>query len=154
MVRSSPERSIGDADVAGVESVRPRLLVVDDSESVRRQTADLLAGEFEVVGTLQDGAGIELAVSDRRADVVVLDVGLPGRNGLLLARALTDRHPDLRVVMLTIHDDPDYVRVALTAGALGYVLKHRLGVDLVPAVRSALAGRRFLSAGVSLEDSD
>lgn len=150
MVLSSPERSTGDTEGAG----RARLLVVDDSESMRRQVTELLAGEFEIVGALEDGDDLEIAVSDGHADLVVLDIGLPGRNGLVLARALTAKHPDIRVVMLTLHDDPDYVRVALTAGALGYVLKHRLGSDLAPAVRSALAGRRFLSCGVRLDESE
>ncbi len=150
MARSSPEPSTGDAEGAG----RARLLVVDDSESMRRQVTELLADEFEIVAALGDGEGLEAAVVEGQTDLVVLDVGLPGQNGLVLARAVIDKHPGIRVVMLTLHDDPDYVRVALTAGALGYVLKHRLGSDLVPAVRSALTGKRFLSSGVRLDDRE
>jgi DNA-binding NarL/FixJ family response regulator len=124
---------------------RPRVLLVDDHPAVLRQAAAVLAGEFEVVDALPDGRTLLEAVVDRRPDLVVLDITLPGRDGLELARLLAAHATPPGVVMLTVHADPDYARAALAAGAAGYVVKSRLATDLVPALRAAGAGGRFLS---------
>lgn len=122
-----------------------RLLLVDDNPDVLRQVIQLVPSEFEVVGTLPDGAGLSGAMAAHRPDIIVLDVTLPGLSGIALARQLRNAGCPAKVVFLTVHSDPDYVRAALTAGAIGYVVKTRLSLDLVPALQAAFQGTRFIS---------
>jgi DNA-binding NarL/FixJ family response regulator len=122
-----------------------RVVLVDDHPAVLRQVARLLPAEFEIVGILEDGAQLEAALATARPDLIVLDITLPGVSGIELARRLTATGCPARIVFLTVHADPDYAREAVAVGGLGYVVKARLGTDLVPALRAALAGRRFIS---------
>jgi DNA-binding NarL/FixJ family response regulator len=126
---------------------RGRLLIVDDNPAVIRQVAQFLADEFDIVETLADGARLRDAVEQHRPDVVVLDVTLPGRNGLVLASDLARSGSAPPIVFLTVHGDADYVRAAFAAGASAYVIKMRMGQDLVPALKAAVAGRTFVSRG-------
>jgi len=126
---------------------RGRLLIVDDNPAVIRQAAQLLTDEFEIIEALADGTRLQEAVEQHRPDVVVLDVTLPGRNGLVLASDLARSGSAPRIVFLTVHDDADYVRAAFAAGASAYVVKMRMGQDLVPALKAAADGRTFVSRG-------
>ena len=128
-----------------------RLLLVDDNPDVLRQVIRLVPSEFEVVFTLTDGAGLSGAMEAHRPDIIVLDVTLPGLSGIALARQLKTAGCPAKVVFLTVHSDPDYVRVALAAGAIGYVVKTRLSLDLVPALQAAFQGTRFISPSPELE---
>jgi DNA-binding NarL/FixJ family response regulator len=112
---------------------------------VLRKVLDLLPDEFDIVGTLESGAGLRTAIDEHHPDIVVLDITLPGQNGIVLASQLTGAGCQARIVFLSVHSDPDYVRAAMTAGAHGYVVKMRLALDLVPALRAALDGTRFVS---------
>ena len=129
-----------------------RVLLVDDHPAIVRQVAQLLPGEFEVVETLSDGAGLEAALARSRPDLIVLDITLPGESGIELSRRLTTGGCAARIVFLTVHADADYAREAFAAGGLGYVVKLRLGRDLLPALRAALAGQRFVSPCPELEE--
>ena len=117
-----------------------------------RQVAQTLAGEFQVVDALLDGRNLHRAVELRQPDLVVLDITLPGPSGIELASNLSATAASPKIVFLTVHDDPDYAREALAAGALGYVVKSRLASDLIPALHAALEGRRFVSPCPALED--
>ena len=128
-----------------------RLLLVDDSPAVLRQVAQLVPSPFEIVCTLGEGAGLVGAVDTYRPDIIVLDITLPGVNGLVLAAQLSSAGCVAKVVFLTVHSDADYLRAALTTGAKGYVLKSRLSLDLVPALEAALQGMRFISPSPELE---
>jgi len=105
----------------------------------------LLAQEFDVVGTAADGSIALHAAARLDPDAVVLDISMPNVDGIEVARRLRAAGSKAKVIMLTVHDDPDFLRAALDAGALGYVLKSRLRADLIPAIRAALAGRIFVS---------
>ena len=107
-----------------------RLLLVDDNPAVLRQVIQLLPGEFEVVGTLEDGAGLRGALEEHQPDIIVLDITLPRVSGIALASQLRNAGVAARIVFLTVHNDPDYVRAALAAGAIAYVVKTRLSLDL------------------------
>jgi DNA-binding NarL/FixJ family response regulator len=98
------------------------------------------------------GATLQRAIEIQHPDLVVLDITLPGVSGIELARDLTATAAGPKIVFLTVHDDPDYAREALAAGALGYVVKSRLASDLIPALHAALDGRRFVSPCPALED--
>jgi len=129
-----------------------RVLLVDDHPAVLRQVAQLLTGAFQVVDALLDGRQLRRAIEIRHPELVVLDITLPGISGIELARDLTATASCPKIVFLTVHDDPDYAREALAAGALGYVVKSRLASDLIPALHAALDGRRFVSPCPALED--
>jgi DNA-binding NarL/FixJ family response regulator len=82
--------------------------------------------------------------------VVLLDISLPGCNGLEAATRLRKAGCEAPIVFLTVHEAPAIVRAAWTAGGIGYVAKRSMSEDLVPAIRSALRGRRFVSAAVDV----
>ena len=124
---------------------RVRVVLVDDNPAVLRQVAQLLPEEFEIVDMLDSGATLSAAIEEHYPDFVILDITLPGQSGLALAAQLTRSGCPARIVFLTVHSDPDYVRAAFDVGAYGYVVKMRLSLDLIPAIHAALEGRRFIS---------
>lgn len=129
-----------------------RVLLVDDHPAVLQQVAQVLFGAFEVVGALPDGGKLEQTVATCHPDLVVMDITLPGPSGIGLARQLAATPAPPKIVFLTVHADPDYVREVLATGALGYVVKSRLASDLVPALRAALEGLQFVSPSFGLEE--
>jgi DNA-binding NarL/FixJ family response regulator len=128
-----------------------RVLLVDDHALVRRGFQMILAAEedMEVVGEAADGrAAIELA-QQLEPDVVVMDVAMPGLNGIEATRRLVEALPRSRVLALSMHKDSVYVREILRAGARGYLLKDAFDRDLVAAVRAVARGEAYLSPAVS-----
>ena len=121
------------------------VLVADDHEVIRSRVAELLAIEFNVVGTVTDGQQALDAALKLGPDVLVLDISMPVMNGIEVARRVKSVGAKARIVFLTMHDGPEFVRKALEVGALGYVIKSRLTSDLVTAVREVHSGRSFLS---------
>jgi DNA-binding NarL/FixJ family response regulator len=109
------------------------------------RVAGLLKTECNVVGTVTDGQQALEAALDLKPDVLVLDISMPVMNGIETAHHLKKAGVEARIVFLTVHDDPDFAREAVEAGALGYVIKPRIASDLVAAIREAYAGRLFLS---------
>lgn len=124
---------------------RIRLFVVDDNPAVLRQVDQVLTVGYEVVETRMSGDGLVAAVDASDPDVVVLDITLPGENGLAVASRLARAGCRARIVFLTVHSDVDYVRSAIAVGATGYVVKARLAVDLPIALDAAFRGERFIS---------
>ena len=124
-----------------------RVLVADDHTVVRRGLRMVLdaAPDLRVVAEARDG--IEAVELGLREDIhlAVLDVAMPRRTGLQAARELVRRRPELRILMLSMHDLEDYCFEALKAGASGYVLKTVADRDLVEACRAAMRGEPFLS---------
>ena len=104
-----------------------------------------MAPEFDVVAVVADGHALLRAEESARPDVVVTDIVMPGLDGIAATAALLARHPALRVVLVTVYDDPALAERGYAAGALGYVSKQHAGHELVPAVRAALRGERYLS---------
>jgi DNA-binding NarL/FixJ family response regulator len=121
---------------------RIRVLLADDHEAMLDRVARLLAAEFNVVGTATDGQQALDAAMELEPDVLVLDISMPVMNGIETARRLKEAGSETRIVFLTVHDDPDFVREALEAGALGYVIKHRIASDLIAAIKKVHAGRQ------------
>jgi DNA-binding NarL/FixJ family response regulator len=127
---------------------RLRVLLAEDHEAVAEQLRKLLEIECEVVGVVTDGHSLMLAAETLAPEVIVSDVTMPGVDGLTAARAILGRHPDARIVFVTVHDEPGVVRKALLLGALGYVLKADAGEDLLPAVHAAGARQSHVSANI------
>jgi DNA-binding NarL/FixJ family response regulator len=126
-------------------TARPRLVVADDHKLMVRAVVRLLSPEFDVVETASDGS-IALEAAERLdPDAIVLDISMPVLDGIEVARRLKATGSRTKIVFLTVHDDPDFLRVALEAGAHGYILKSRMPEDLVPAIHAALRDRIFVS---------
>lgn len=130
---------------------RARVLVADDHQSLLDRVVSILCGEFVVVGTVHDGTALVDAEARLKPDVLVIDISMPGMSGLEAASTIRRRGSRAAVVCLTAHQEREIVEAAWRAGVLGYVTKTSLAHDLVPAVRAALAGRRFVSGGLWAE---
>jgi DNA-binding NarL/FixJ family response regulator len=128
-----------------------RVLVVDDQELVREGIASLLSIQpgVTVVGTAADGTQAVTAVLEARPDVVLMDVRMPGMDGVAATAALARQAPACKVVMLTTFDDDEYVVQALKAGAVGYLLKNLPAAELAHAVRLASAGVTRLASSIT-----
>ncbi len=124
---------------------RIRVLLADDHEAMLERVARLLKTECDVVGTVTDGQQALDAAMELEPDVLVLDISMPVMNGIETARRLKEAGSETRIVFLTVHDDPDFAREALEAGALGYVIKQRIASDLMIAINEVCAGRSFVS---------
>jgi len=129
------------------------VLLADDHPAMLALTATALAEEYLVVGRVGDGHELLADAERLHPDVIVLDISMPGLNGIEAARRLRSSHNPARLVFLTVHEDRDFARAALDAGGLGYVVKTRLVSDLLPAIRAALADRRFISPTIFLEEN-
>jgi DNA-binding NarL/FixJ family response regulator len=123
----------------------PRALLADDYPEVLKQVANAISGEFEVVGAVANGLDLIAAAARLDPDVVVLDITMPGVDGIEAARQLQRAGCRAKLVFLSVHEDPDYVRAAFDAGGTAYVAKAQLASHLVTAIQEALAGRRFVS---------
>ncbi|MEW5935961.1 MAG: response regulator transcription factor [Bacillota bacterium] len=122
------------------------VLVADDHPLVRQGLRAVLELEpsFRVVAEAADGRDAVEKASQMPAGVVVLDISMPGLNGIEVARSIRQVRPDLGIVLLTIHDDTQYLQEALRAGVNGYVLKEADPPLLVDAIRAAARGQLFI----------
>lgn len=127
-----------------------RILLADDHAVLRNGLRAILeAADFEIVGETGDGReAVDLAF-DRNPDVAVLDIGMPGLNGIDATREIVRQRPDIRIVILTVHVEDVHVVEALQAGARAYVLKTQCSEDLVRAIHEVSRGEIYLSPGVS-----
>ena len=122
-----------------------RVLLVDDHVSVLEGVRDLLSPEFAVVATATDGVEMLSACEYHNPDVIVTDIAMQRLSGIEASRKLLRSRPDTPIVILTMHREREVVQCALDAGVTGYVHKLSAGEDLIPAIRLALAGKRFIS---------
>jgi DNA-binding NarL/FixJ family response regulator len=124
-----------------------RILIADDHAVVAEGLRSLIEAQsdMEVVGLAGNGREAVRQTLEKRPDVVVMDNAMPELNGIEAARAIRERGEHTRVVMLSMHSTSAHVHRALQAGADGYVLKQSVGRELVDAIRTVHAGRRYLS---------
>jgi DNA-binding NarL/FixJ family response regulator len=130
---------------------RCRILVADDHAIVRQGLKLLIDSQpdMEVVAEAADGSGALEQAGIARPDIVLLDISMPRTNGLLAARTLKQRQPDVRIIALTRHEDERYVEEFLRAGASGYVLKQSAPADFLKAVRAVAAGGVYLDPSMT-----
>ena len=127
-------------------SAKIRVMLVDDHAVVRLGLSALLATDagVEVVGEASDGKeAIELAIR-LEPDVVVMDVVMEGMDGAAATREISRRLPNVRVIVLTMHDEEDYLIPLLEAGAAGYIVKNAASSELLDAIRTVAAGRQYV----------
>lgn len=128
---------------------RPRILLADDHRLFLEGLENLLRSEFDLVGSVEDGLALVAAAKELRPDVVVTDLSMPGLNGIEVIRRIKDAGLEAKVVLLTMHEDPEYAAQALQEGASGYVLKHAASSELVAAIRLALDGQVYLTPRIT-----
>lgn len=127
-----------------------RILLADDHVLVRQGLKGLLEREgFAVVGEASDGQEALRQMESLRPDIVVMDISMPTINGLNAAREIRQSYPQAKTILLTQHDEKQYVTEALEAGVKGYVLKNQAGSDLLHALRQVSRGQVYLSPGVA-----
>jgi DNA-binding NarL/FixJ family response regulator len=114
------------------------------------QVARVLGGRYDIVGTVGDGLSLLESAARLDPDVIVSDITMPGIDGFGAARSLKRAGCRSRLVFLTVHEDPEFAREALSLGGDGYVVKSRLVSDLSSAIQEALAGRTFVSPTVKI----
>lgn len=125
--------------------MRLRITVADDNAEILSVIVSLLSQEFEVVATARDGHSALEHIQRLTPAVAVLDLNMPGLNGIQITMAILQQNLESNVIICSVESDPELIEAAQKAGALGYVLKARINRDLVAAVRCAASGKFFVS---------
>ncbi len=124
-----------------------RIVIVEDHTIVREGLRPLLEGRgVEVIGEAGDGLEAVKLVKELAPQVVIMDVGLPRLGGIEAARRIMKGNPEMKVIMLTIHDEPQYVFKSLEAGATGYLVKEAPLEELMTAIKAVMRGETYLSS--------
>lgn len=128
-----------------------RVLVADDHAIVREGLGIMLGNQpdMEVVGLATNGREAIRMVDEYQPDVAIMDISMPELNGIEAISQMLPRHPNIKVIVLSIHETKPYVNRALKAGARGYLLKETAGLEVVDAVRAVYSGERYLSQRIS-----
>lgn len=122
-----------------------RILLADDHPQVLERVAAFLRSSFDVVGTAHNGDELIAEAKRLDPDVIVSDIVMPGTNGIEAARALHGAGSRAKFVFLTVHSEDEFVRACMAEGGMGYVIKSRMGTDLIPAINAAFSGRHYVS---------
>jgi len=133
---------------------RSRILIADDHNLVAELCQKLLENEFEVVGTVCDGRALVQAAIELQPDVIVVDIAMPVLNGLDAARQVREMFPAVKLIFLTMNNDPAVAAEAFRRGASGYLLKTCASSEMVTAVRNVLRGIPYLSPTLSKDTVD
>jgi DNA-binding NarL/FixJ family response regulator len=123
-----------------------RVGIAEDHQLVLDVLCKIVEPEFEVVGTASNGRDAVMLAIEQRPDIMLMDITLPGLNGLDAARQIKQANPDVKVIFVTVHMHVAFAKEAFDAGASGYVLKQGPSSDLMLAVRAVSDGKFFVSA--------
>ena len=128
-----------------------RILVVDDSEAWRQRIRSMLQTRPELCVVAEAANGLEAVqkAQELKPDLILLDIGLPGLNGIEVAHEVSGLVPSATIVFVSQNNDPDLVAAARTNGAKGYVLKVDVNRELLPAIEAVLRGDHFASTGLA-----
>jgi DNA-binding NarL/FixJ family response regulator len=124
---------------------KPRVLLADDHTLLLEAFQKLLADECEIVGVATNGRALVTAAATLRPDVIVVDVTMPLLNGIDAARQIKQTDPDVRIIFLTMNEDPNLAAEAFRAGASGYLLKRSAASELVTAIREVVKHRSYIT---------
>ena len=140
---------------------RPRVLLADDHQMLLDALKGLLERDYEVVGSASDGRALLTAAKKLRPNVIVLDIAMPKLSGLEAGRRLKQRMPSVKLVFMTMHEDPYLVGEAFRAGASAYLLKQGAALELTLAISDVLKGKTYVTpciagglANISLLDPE
>jgi two-component system response regulator NreC len=133
--------------------MKVRVFITDDHGILRGGLRALinLQPDMEVVGEAANGPAAEQGVRETEPDVMLMDISMPNGGGLAAIAAIKQVRPKTRIVVLTFHDEPGYVRAAARAGAIGYVVKSAVDTELLAAIRAVAQGRTFIDASLGLD---
>jgi DNA-binding NarL/FixJ family response regulator len=128
-----------------------RILIADDHGLVRAGLHALLKDEpaFEVVGEAENGDDVLKLTGDLQPDIVLMDIGMPGLDGLEVTRRLKRLNPQIRVLILTVYEEESLLREALQAGAAGYLIKRAAEEELVTAIRAVSRGDMYIHPAIT-----
>lgn len=124
---------------------KPRIVIADDHTLLVEAFEKLLSAECDVVAKVADGRALLAAVKEFRPDVAVLDVAMPLLNGLDAARQIKQKYPAVKLVFVTMNEDPDLAAEAFRVGGSAYLLKRSAGAELLSAIREAMKGRSYVT---------
>jgi len=124
---------------------KPRVIIADDHTMLVEAFEKLLSPECDVVAKVADGRALLTAVNEFKPDVVVLDLSMPLLNGLDAARQIKQSHPSVRLVFVTMNEDPDLAAQAFRIGGAAYLLKRSAGSELLTAIREAMRHRSYVT---------
>jgi DNA-binding NarL/FixJ family response regulator len=129
------------------------ILLADDNSAVLDHVSKMLKKEtaYRVLASLNDGSAVVKEYLRLRPDIIILDISLGELSGIDIARRLRDSGSTAKVIFLTVHEDRDYVNAAIGAGGSAYVIKSRLNLDLLRAIKAVLANRLFVSSSLMSE---
>ena len=131
-----------------------KVFIADDHGILRGGLRALIGtqADMEVVGEAADGVAAASGIKETEPDVALMDISMPGGGGLAAIAAVKRVRPKTRILVLTVHDEPGYVRAAADAGAIGYVVKNAVDTELLAAIRAVAQGRTFMdtSGGLGL----
>jgi len=124
---------------------RPRVLLADDHKMLMDALKSILEPRFEVVGAVSDGRALLESAAKLRPDIIVLDIAMPQLNGLEAARQIKHSMPSVKLIFMTMNEDPYLVAEAFRAGASGYLLKQAAALELVAAIAQVLKGGSYVT---------
>ena len=124
---------------------RPRVLIADDHKLLVEAFVNLLEKEVEIVGTVLDGRALLKEAPQLKPDIIVLDISMPKLNGLEAAQPIKQIMPEVKLIFLTMHEDPDLAVEAFRVGASGYLLKSSAASELFRAVHEVSRGRAYVT---------
>jgi|SRR5689334_1048436 DNA-binding NarL/FixJ family response regulator len=124
---------------------KPRIIIADDHTLLVEAFEKLLAPECDVVAKVADGRALLVAVREHKPDIVILDLAMPLLNGLDAARQIKQMDPSVRLIFVTMNEDPDLAAEAFRAGGAAYLLKRSAGSELLTAIREAMKRRSYIT---------
>jgi DNA-binding NarL/FixJ family response regulator len=124
---------------------RPRVLLADDHTLLLGAFEKLLSAECDIVGQVSDGRALVAAAEELKPDLIVLDISMPLMNGLEAGRQIKQRLRQVKLVFLTMNEDPDLAAEAFRSGASGYLLKRSAASELATAIREVMDGRSYVT---------
>lgn len=127
----------------------PKVILADDHKILLEAFRKLLEPHYEVLATVSDGRALLTAAATLKPDVILLDIGMPLLNGLEAARQLKSKLPTVRLIFLTMQEDPELAVEAMRAGASGYLLKTSASSELLHAMQEALKGKTYVTPRIS-----
>jgi DNA-binding NarL/FixJ family response regulator len=129
--------------------MRPRIFLADDHSMLLEAFSKLLESKYDVVGTATDGRKMLAGVSKLKPDVVLMDIAMPNLNGFDAGEKLKKLLPEVKLVFLTVNDDPDMVTEAFRIGANGYLLKDSAASELFQAIDAVLASKNYVTPKIN-----